>query len=43
MKQFKRILLIVGYIPVFIASVFIWIANGKYPLDVMDNFEQFCI
>jgi hypothetical protein len=37
MKQLKRLLMLLGFLPTFIISVLLWIFTGKDPLELIEK------
>jgi len=41
-KLSKRLLFLIGVIPVFLASIIWWIFTGKHPIENVIDFQSFC-
>lgn len=42
MKQLKRLLLIIGFVPVILIGGVLWIFTGKDAIKLAEKFEDWC-
>ena len=42
MKQIKRLILLIGFVPCFIVGGITWVFTGKDPIDLQEEFICWC-